>query len=105
MLIEFKLSMPNIGSWDGKWTGEDNYYARVINITKRWGSGKKANELVKQILDKGSFYYDFRDGWGMSIAVREVDSKEAAKIRKKSKGFCGYDWAIESILQNQKIVC
>ena len=105
MLIEFKLSMPNVGSWNGKWTGESNYHARVINITKKWGNGKKAQELAKQILDKSSFYYNFGDGWGMSVDVREVDSKEAAKIRKKSKGFCGYDWAIESILQNQEIRC
>lgn len=76
----------------------------MINITKRWGTSKKANELIKQILDKGSFYYNFGDGWGMSISVREVDSKEAAKIRKKSVGFCGYDWAIDSILQHQKII-
>jgi hypothetical protein len=99
MLIEFKLSMPNVGSWNGKWTGESNYYARVIKI------GKGKAEIAKQILDKGSFYYNFGDGWGMSVNVRRVDSKEATKIRKKSKGFCGYDWAIESILQNQEIKC
>ena len=104
MLLEFKLSMPQVGSWNGKWTGEDNYYARVINISKKWGTGKTAKELIKQMLDEGSFYYDFRDGWGMSVSVREVDSKEAAKIRKKSAGFCGYDWAIDSILQHQKIM-
>jgi hypothetical protein len=29
--------------------------------------------------------------------VRAVDAKEARQIRKKSEGFCGYDWMIDSI--------
>lgn len=98
MLLEFKLSMPNVGSWNGKWTGESNYHARVFNFTQRYGKGTAAEEKAKNILGKNSYYYSFGDGWGMSISVTEIDSKEAAKIRKKTVGFCGYDWAIESIL-------
>ena len=104
MLLVFELTMPNVGSWNGRWTSEDRYYAKVINFTKRYGTSKEARELAENILTKGSFYYDFKDGWGMNISVRKVDSKEAAKIRKKSVGFCSYDWAIESILQHQKII-
>lgn len=27
MLIQFTLSMPNVGSWNGKWSGRENLYA------------------------------------------------------------------------------
>ena len=32
MILSFTLSMPNIGSWNGKWTGSKNLYARAINV-------------------------------------------------------------------------
>lgn len=32
MILEFKLSMPNIGSWNGKWSGEDEYFAKIITF-------------------------------------------------------------------------
>lgn len=100
MILEFKLSMPNIGSWNGKWSGESNYYAKIVNL----GRTKDKEELGNEILSKNRYYYDFGDGWGMSIQIRKVDSKEATKIRKKSNGFCGYDWAVASILKHGKII-
>lgn len=100
MILEFRLSMPNVGSWNGKWTGESNYYAKVVNL----GKTKDKKELGNELLSKQRFYYNFGDGWGMSIHVNEISSKEATKIRKKSNGFCGYDWAVESILKHKKII-
>ena len=52
MILSFTLSMPNIGSWNGKWSGSNKLYTRVINF----GRGKKAEEKVKEILinDKSS---------------------------------------------------
>ena len=39
MLICFTLSMPQVGSWNGKWTGAKNFYAEVINFGRRaWES-------------------------------------------------------------------
>jgi hypothetical protein len=99
MLLEFKLSMPNVGSWNGRWTGEDRYYAIIKNFSK-------SKEIeAKQILDTGYFHYNFGDGWSAGINVRKVDSKEANKIRKKSNGFMGYQWMIDSIIKNNKIIC
>jgi hypothetical protein len=37
------------------------------------------------------FRYDFGDGWTACISVDVVDSKEANRVMKKSRGFCGYD--------------
>lgn len=99
MLIEFRLSMPNVGSWNGKWSGESNYYAKIIDFR-----GKKKEERAEELLKNSSYYYSFGDGWGMNISLTKIDSKEAAKIRKKIRGFCSYDWAIDSIIEYGKIL-
>ena len=96
MLIAFTLSMPSVGSWNGKWTSSGNLHARAINI----GSKKRANE----ILAKGSFRYDFGDGWVAGISVKKVNAKEARQLRKDSKGFCGYEWMIDSIRADLEII-
>ena len=97
MLIVFELSMPNVGSWNGKWTGEKDYHARVRRFC--------GNDLPKarEILAKKSYDYNFGDGWRAEVDVMQVDSKEAARIRKKSVGFCGYDWMIDSIIHKGDI--
>lgn len=33
-----------------------------------------------------------------------ADSKEAAKLRKRSAGFCGYDWMVDSLLMDGRIL-
>jgi hypothetical protein len=104
MLIAFELTMPNVGSWNGKWTGEDRYYARVFNFTKRYGQSKTAIEKANAILKGKNYYYSFVDGWGANVETKKVTVAEAAKIRRRSKGFCGYDWMIESILNCGKIL-
>lgn len=91
-LIAFELSMPNAGSWNGKWTGEGNCYARVRKFTK------KDDDKINKILDEKSFYYSWSDGWGAKVSVRQVSSKEANKLRKNTRGFYGYDWMIDSII-------
>jgi hypothetical protein len=85
--------MPNNNSWNGKWSGENDLYAKAINF----GRSKKANEKALEILEKGIFYYNFGDGWSAKVSATEIDSKESAKVKKWSKGFLGYDWMIESI--------
>ena len=92
-MIIFTLSMPNRGSWNGRWSGEDRVYARIF----------RNNDVPKDIIGK-DFYYNWDDGWCACVSVTKVDSKEAAKIRKKSAGFCGYDWMIRSIIKNGEII-
>ena len=100
MILAFTLSMPNVASWNGKWSGEGMLYAKVINF----GRSKKADEKAKAILDHGYYRYDFGDGWSAGINIKAVSPKEAASIRRKSKGFCAYDWMIDSIRLDGKIV-
>lgn len=92
--------MPNRGSWNGRWSGENNLYA----VVKTFGRGKKASERCAKLIASGSWYYRWEDGWGASIKVRQVDATEARRIRKASRGFCGYEWMIESILKYDKIL-
>lgn len=94
MLVVFKLSMPNVGSWNGKWTGAENLYAVIRNVT--------ADQCTA--IDGKSFYYNFGDGWGASVSARRVaNQRESRSIRKDSKGFCGYEWMIDSIIAHGKI--
>jgi hypothetical protein len=92
MILAFSLSMPNCASWNGKWSGEGKKYV----IVKTFKS-KKAIEKAEKLRDKGYFHYSWPDGWGAGITVKEVDSSQAAKLRKESQGFCGYDWMVSTI--------
>lgn len=97
MTIVFKLSMPSNNSWNGRWTGEENLYAIVKPETT-----KKSKERNDKLVGE-SFRYNFGDGWVAKVEVSRVDTKTASKIRKQSKGFCGYNWMVESILQHGEI--
>jgi hypothetical protein len=90
--IAYTLSMPNVGSWNGKWTGAAKVYIRV-----RTYSDKDARVIRVLGRKYPSAYYDFGDGWGASIAIEKVDGKEKIKRNKRSAGFCGYEWMIDSL--------
>ncbi len=99
MILSFTLSMPNVASWDGKWSGQDRLYVKVNNF----GRSKERNARAQEILDKGYFHYSFGDGWSAGVTVKEVNSREGARLKKKSDGFCGYDWMVQSIISDMKI--
>lgn len=102
MLISFELTMPNVASWNGKWSGHDKKYYVIKNLSKRFVDRQ---EFLKRLVETGrdSWYYRWEDGWGASVIVEVIDGKEAAKRRKISGGFCGYNWMIDSILKIGKI--
>ena len=92
----FKLSMPNRGSWNGGWSGESDKYVKYRQLPL------KGNSNVK---DGSSHYYNFGDAWGASVSVMIVDGVKAKnQAIKGSKGFCSYDWMIDSILKHGKII-
>lgn len=100
MILNFELSMPSNNAWNGKWGSEGEFYAKIINF----GKTQKAETKAQAILDEGYFRYSFGDGWVAGVSVKKVAAKEAGKIRRKSKGFCGYDWMVDSIRQDQRII-
>lgn len=92
----FILTMPNCGSWNGKWTGKDNY-SRTKRIVYR-------NKSIYPNLKEDNFYYNFGDGWGANVEVKFITKSEAKIVDKTTKGFYGYDWMIDSILKHNKII-
>lgn len=99
MILVFILSMPSSGAWDGKWSGDGKLYAKIVNL----GRSKKAEAEATKILATRYYRYNFGDGWVAGIEVKEVDGKEATKIRRASHGFCGYDWMVNSIRNHGRI--
>lgn len=91
--------MPNRGSWNGRWSGEDNKYY----ITRKVSDKTSALILGDNDAIENSYYYRWNDGWGANVRVQLIDGKTAAKRRKISKGFCGYDWMVDSIVLYQEI--
>ena len=92
-MIAFILSMPNRGSWNGRWSQEDKLHVRIYD-----------QRLVPKAYWNKDFYYTWNDGWTACVKVRQVSAAEGRRFREKSSGFCGYDWMIQSILKNGKIV-
>jgi len=93
--VVFMLSMPNRGSWNGKWSGEEDLYCRVRAYRK--------GPLLDNVLATPSHCYNFGDGWGARVSVEECTASEKAKYNRKTKGFCGYDWMITEIEEHGRI--
>lgn len=99
MTLCFELTMPTNNAWNGKWSGDEEYHAK----TRNFGRSKKAKEQVQEILSKTPYFYEWDDGWSARISARLIDSKESKTVKLRSKGFAGYEWMIESIINHGKI--
>ena len=88
-MIVFELTMPNVGSWNGKWTGSKNKYIRIM----------KERDVPKEYWNK-DFYHRWEDGWTACVSTYKLSSNEARKLEKNSSGFHGYDWMIRSIIRH-----
>ena len=86
MRYEFSLSMPRSGSWNGRWSSEGEKYLLYRNIDRT----KYPNFHV------GSFHHRWDDGWLACIDVRAMEKGER---KKKSAGFCGYEWMVRNIME------
>ena len=102
--VLFELSMPNNNAWNGKWSQADKLHCRVRSYPFRKNQ-KQVCERLKNVLSTTGCYYNFGDGWGANV---HVDVFEGAKAKnaaiKGSKGFCGYDWMVDSIISHGKIL-
>jgi len=93
--VEFKLSMPNRGSWNGRWSGERGEYLKYVSIVN-----KDLSLLGLDIKLVKCWYYNWKDGWSACVRGRVMGVGEK---RKKSAGFCGYDWMVRDILLHNEI--
>lgn len=90
--IEFRLTMPNVGSWNGQWSGEGANYTLVRSMDLL---------RISRLQIPQSWYYSFGDGWGANVSARVMGKGER---RKPSSGFCGYEWMVESIVKHGRIL-
>lgn len=81
--------MPNRGSWDGKWSGQQSVHIKKFNERK----------IDKSLVNR-NFFYDFGDGWTACVSTYQLSAKEAYKLDKINTGFCGYDWMVNSIIKS-----
>lgn len=93
--------MPNVGSWDGKWTGAAKKYY-VIRVFRGKASAAFLRGPMQSEIKRG-FYYNFGDGWSANVCAEIVDAPEARRREKQSSGFWGYEWMIDSIVKYGKI--
>ena len=92
-MIAFELTMPNKGSWNGKWSQEGQLFVRTYDQRK----------VPKKLWNK-DFYYHWDDGWTACVSVRKCTASEGKKLDRVSKGFCGYDWMIKSLIRFGEIL-
>jgi hypothetical protein len=103
--LSFELTMPNVGSWNGKWSGADRKYFIIKKISDRFFK----NDIKKLFVDElclgtgRNFHYNFGDGWGANVRLELIDALEAKHRTKLSNGFVGYDWMVDSIIRRGKI--
>lgn len=87
-IYKFKLSMPNTGSWNGQWSGRSKNYTTSVRTNNK--------ETIENLKTQNSWHYNFGDGWSASIVKLERTDPD---YKRKSDGFCGYGWMVESILK------
>lgn len=104
MKVSFQLTMPNVGSWNGKWTGASKEYFVIRTFTKKEVDNNKTLSNFRDGGHSWTFPYDFGDGWTARVIAQIVDAPEANNRLKRSAGFCGYEWMIDSILKHGKII-
>ena len=89
----FFLTVSNRYSSDTALSVENELYCKV----------KPFREKHEAIIDD-AYFYNFKDGLRAIVEVKKVPSKEAVKMEKASKGFCGHEWMIESIEKHGQII-
>jgi hypothetical protein len=85
--VLFRLGMPGVGSWNGRWSGEGRNYVLVRSIPA---------ERVAALGIPTSWRYGWSDGWAASVSARVMEKGER---RPKSDGFAGYDWMVDNIIR------
>lgn len=105
IILCFQLTMPRCNSWNGRWSDEERPHTKVLRFThsSRFTSRLIDFRLEHHITDC-HYDYEFGDGWTASVRVFDVTDDQASALEKASAGFAGYDWMIDSIVANNKIV-
>ena len=100
MILCYVLTMPGAPTWNGRTSYNENLYAKCRPV----GRSDKARARAAEIIAEGPYRYHWNDGWCASVSVSEVSTADARRIAKRSCGFGGYEWMIDSIERDLKIL-
>lgn len=92
--VEFRLSMPSRGSWNGDWSGAGRNYVIYRSLSRADATRLLGDRTTE------SWFHRWDDGWAACVTGRLMEPGER---RQKSDGFCGYDWMVASIVQHGEI--
>ena len=95
-MIVFELSMTRNNSWNGRWSGDGDTHIIA-----------KPDKYVPEDRIGKNYFYDFGDGWCACVDVVKMsgNSSKYRNMVKNNRGFCGYDWMVDSIIRNDEIIC
>lgn len=96
MYLSFTLGMPGVNTWNGGWSGDGQLFVIVKTF-------RKPPQVEGENIAPCSYTYNFGDGWCASVDAEVIDAKKARQLRRKSQGFCGYEWMVEEILEFGRI--
>lgn len=91
--VEFRLSMPGVASWDGKWSGEGRNHVVYRSLS---------DADVKRLGIPMNWYHHCDDGWAAQVDARVIAKGER---KQKSDGFHGYEWMVDNILRWGQTAC
>lgn len=102
LLVRWELSLPNIGSWDGKYSGKRNgMFAYPSRLDRKGEEAKKIQEFIDA--GKSSFRYNFGDGYTAMWTFTVIPTiKEYNQMNRGDHG-TRYDWMIRSIMKHGEI--
>jgi len=98
LIIEFRLSMPGVASWSGKWSGDGNNYVIYKQTTLK--TLERLGLIRYDAVTEVSWTYPFSDGWRACVTARLLRRNEK---KQKSDGFSGYNWMVDSIIASNCI--
>lgn len=84
----------------------------ISNSSKKYYVIRKISDKIldekihlKEIKENGpkKYCYRWNDNWNAEIQVKFITSKEAKKLRNIEETIPGYDWMINSIINNGTI--
>jgi hypothetical protein len=82
----------------GKPSMTDQEHTRIRRVSSE--TADRVAPTATNGAGKGFYTHHWSDGWTACINVKRSESaKETRKASSKSKGFYGYDWMIDNILQ------
>jgi len=85
--VIFRLSMPNVGSHNGQWSGQGRDYNIVRSVPQA--------RVAELQLPRG-FFHNFGDGWGAGVYASVMAKGEK---RPKSARFYDFDWMVDRIIR------